>query len=63
MKIHFRYEPDNTRFWLGATDGQGNYQEFALQHWMDVNDVHQVLEESVRRLNIRLLHEVNKNTN
>lgn len=57
MRIHFRYEPDMCRFWIGATDGE-RYQEFVLQSWMDVEHVHQILNEAENRLSAK-----NTNTN
>lgn len=49
MKISYRYEPEVSRFWLGVTDGK-NFQEFALQHWMTVDDLIEVLKESEHRV-------------
>lgn len=43
MRISYRYEPDICRCWLGVTDGI-HYKEFALQSWMDVDEVIQILK-------------------
>jgi hypothetical protein len=49
MKIVYSYEPDVCRFWIGATDGK-NYQKVALQHWMEVDDVIEILKECQDRV-------------
>ena len=47
MDIHFRYQPDVCRFWLGVKqryEGGERYKEFGLQSWMTVDDVIHILK-------------------
>ena len=51
-QIHFRYEPEVSRFWLGAKN-DFCYQEYGLQHWMSVEDVIKILREAEKEINLR----------
>jgi hypothetical protein len=56
MRIYFKYEPDECRFWLGAKERQGNKEVsnfFQLQSWMDVEDVIHCLRGMVDKVNAR----------